>query len=411
MKKLNLRELPLLGYIHGIAARRENIETHSGDAEGMHAPLSARRINRLAEALHPAMQHVRVSRIREQSPDTKTYTLIPDTARGTTSLAWFAAGQYLSVFLHIDGTETSRPYSISSSPRLSQKGAYELTVKRTEGGLVSPYILDRWTVGTAVDVTAPEGTFTYEPLRDAETVVGLAGGSGITPFVSLAQAIRDGDEDCTLILLYGCRTEGDILFREELDAIAATCPQVRVIYVLSDETVTGDSRFASGLLTADLIRRYAPKGDYSVFACGSQGMYRFLDRELPKLGLPARRIRKELFGEYRLQEGEGGWTAGEPAVFRMTVIRRGESRVVPIRADETVLRALERAGYTAPARCRSGSCGFCRARLLAGDVYIPASVDERRMADSDHGIIHPCCTFARSDLTLEIAAESGLLLP
>lgn len=411
MKKLNLKALPLLDYVKGISHRRSHIETHSGEENGMHEPLHDRRINALAHALHPAIQHVRVSRVRIQSPDTRTYTLIPDTERGTHSLAYFAAGQYISVHLTIQGGRQTRPYSLSSSPRLSTEGAYEITVKRVDDGLVSPFILDTWQVGTTLDVSAPEGSFTYEPLRDAENIVGLAGGSGITPFVSLAAAIRDGDEDCSLTLLYGCRRQSDILFRAELDAVTAVCPRVRVVYVLSDEPLPpeGTGCFESGLLSAELIRRYAPEGDWSLFACGSQGMYRYLESQLPELGLPARRVRRELFGEYHLSADECALSAGADGgvkTFRMTVVLRGESRDVTIRSDESILRALERAGYAPPARCRSGSCGFCRSRLDSGEVYVPASADGRLMADLDHHIIHPCSTFPLSDLTVAISAGS-----
>ena len=131
--------------------------------------------NQIAKALHPGKQHVKVAKVIEQSADTKTFWLEADAAKGTEALAWFSAGQYLSVSLEIGPMKLTRPYSLSSSPREALAGRYGLTIKRVEGGLASNYILDNWVVGTEVEVSEPLGVFTYEPLRDAKTVIGIAG--------------------------------------------------------------------------------------------------------------------------------------------------------------------------------------------------------------------------------------------
>ena len=112
----------------------------------------------------------------------------------------------------------------------------------------------------------------------------LAGGSGITPFLSMARAIRDGVEDFNLTILFGSRTEESILFREELDEICAACDKVKVVHVLSDEEKAG---FEHGFITADIIQKYAV-APYSVFICGPEAMYRFLSGEVAKLALPRR---------------------------------------------------------------------------------------------------------------------------
>ena len=224
--------------------------------------------NRIARELHPHVQFLTVAEVIEHSPDMKSFLLAPDVSRGTKSLAWFSAGQYLSVKLDVDGKQLCRPYSIASSPRETLAGRYRLTVKRVDGGIASGYILDHWAVGTKVVASAPLGDFTYEPLRDAKTVIGVAGGSGITPFRSLAYAISEGDEDCDLILLYGSRTKADAVFSDEIAAIAEKCPKVKIVNVLSDEKKKGCE---NGFITAKLIQKYAPKdAAYSIFLCGPQ---------------------------------------------------------------------------------------------------------------------------------------------
>ncbi|MGI5937127.1 MAG: ferredoxin--NADP reductase [Oscillospiraceae bacterium] len=224
-------------------------------------------VNALAQALHPCRQYLVVSAVRQLSDDCKCYELRPDPSRGTDKLAYFSAGQYVSVFLDVDGRRINRPYSICSSPRESLEGKYELAVKLVPGGIASQYILDNWQVGTKVEVSGPVGEFDYQPLRDARTVIGIAGGSGITPFLSFAKAIVDGEEDFNLTLLYGSRTEDGIIFREEFDDLAARCERIKVVHVLSDEEREG---FEHGFITAELIRKYAPEGKYSVFLCGPQ---------------------------------------------------------------------------------------------------------------------------------------------
>ncbi len=359
--------------------------------------------NRLARELHPAVQFLKVEAIDAHSPDMKTYTLAPDKAKGTTSLAWFSAGQYLVLGVNVDGKFRSRPYSISSSPAETLEGHYRLTVKRVPGGAVSGFILDTWQVGDAVTASAPMGDFTYSRLRDAKTVIGIAGGSGITPFYSFAKAIAEGDEDFELTLLYGSRTLADAVFSDEIKALAEACPKIRLVNVLSDEKRKPKGA-EKGFITAELIKKYAPaEGDYSVFLCGPQAMYTFVDRELEKLALRRKFIRHELFGEYFHPERNADYPADAAGkTFRLTVRIAGKEQTVDCAADTSLLRAMEAAGITAPADCRSGKCGWCHSQLLAGEVYVPASVDGRRQADKLYGYVHPCCTFPLSDVTIDV---------
>ncbi len=357
-------------------------------------------VNRLANALHPNKQFLIVRDIKEHSPDMKTYTLTPDYGAGTSMLAWFAAGSYLSITYADEHVQFTRPYSLSSSPKESQGNHYKITVKRVEDGIASAYILDNWTVGTKVTASAPLGDFTYEPLRDGKTVVGVAGGSGITPFYSLAQAIADGDEDCNLILLYGSRTKKDAVFSDEIQALAKTCDKIQLVNVLSNSTAKGCEK---GFVTADLIKKYAPKDEeYSLFLCGPQAMYDFVDREIPKLGIRSKFVRHELFGEYFHPEKDAEYTGDINAEYTLTVRMAGKECKVPCKGDTTVLRAMEAAGIAAPNQCRSGRCGSCHAQLLSGEAYTPARVDGRREADRIYGYIHPCCTYPLSDLVIDV---------
>lgn len=345
-------------------------------------------VNKVARSIHPKVQKLVINKIEEHSDIAKSYYFKSETA----PLAYFKAGQYLTFKLEIGDAVVTRSYSIASSPASALNGEYQITVKRISDGFVSDYILDNWKEGDEVTAYAPEGNMTYSPLRDAENIVAVAGGSGITPFLSLARAINEGDEACSLTLLYGCRTSAEILFKEELDSLSEKNEKINVVYVLSHSDEKG---YEKGFIGSDIIKKYAPEGNYSIFVCGPGGLYKYLESELPKLEKERKYIRFEVFSS-------GKKSAEEPKTFAVTVINRGDKSVIKANSAETVLCAFERAGIEVPARCHTGECGFCRSKLLSGKVYIPEGEDKRRVADMQFDFIHPCCCYPESDLVIRI---------
>ena len=394
MKKFNFHVKPigLLDMLHFkqmVPRRRAILQSGSLD------PItSVYAVNRLAQSMHPKQQKAVVGKIIPRK-DAKTYILKGD------KLAYFRAGQYVSVRLQIGSAVTARPYTLAASPKRALDGEYQITVKRSADSFASGYILDNWQPGTEVTLSGPEGPFSYEPLRDEKEIVGLAGGSGITPFMAMAGAILDGTEDFRLTLLYGSRTKEDILYADELASICAETDKVRVIHVLSEDNADG---FEHGFISADLIRKYAPE-NYTLYICGPRAMHDFLAAELPKLGLDEKHIRRESVPAPGSPTYFKAYTGDASKVFSLKLLALGKETCIPLRADEPVLTAIERAGIAAPSHCRSGECGWCRARLVSGEVFIPDSMDGRRMADVEAGYIHPCSSWALSDLEMEIFPE------
>ena len=358
-------------------------------------------INQNAKLLHPDYQKLVVSEvIGHDAAGAKTYVF---RSAENKPLAYFRAGQYLSLKLQIGDSFVTRPYSISSSPKWATEGKVAITVRTNPGGFVADWLLENLKEGDTVIASAGEGQFYYENLRDAKNVVALAGGSGITPFLSMAYAIRDGIEDFNLTILFGSRTEETILFREELDAICAACPKVKVVHVLSHEEKEG---FEHGFITGALIEKYAAGEEVSVFMCGPQAMYNFVDGELAKLGYDEKHVRHEIFGAVKEPWTLPGYPAeAKGQTFQLTVKQCGQVYVIPASADEPLLIAIERAGIAAPSLCRSGECGWCRSRMTAGQVFIPQKGDGRRYADVMYGYIHPCGSFPISDVELEVPGE------
>ena len=366
-------------------------------------PQSVFNANVLADKLHPAYQCGRVIKVIERE-GAKTFILAPDEGKGCAALAYFRAGQYISVALDIGGSKICRPYTLACGPQCARGesgNTYALTVKEAAAGFAADYILQTWTEGTEVLFSAPLGDFYYNSLRDADHVLAVAGGSGITPFLSMAEAIAEGIEDFNLTILYGSRRADSILLKAELEAAAARAGgRVRLVYVLSDEAAEG---YEHGLVTAELIAKYAPEGDYSVFVCGPKAMYPFAESEIAKLNLPKRRVRFELSGEF-------GNPANDPAYdkanlgreFNLRVLVRGEEYKTTCRAEQSLLSAMEGAGIRVPSDCRSGQCGWCHSRLISGEVFIPAGADGRRMADKKFNWVHPCSTYPLSDIEIEV---------
>jgi ferredoxin-NADP reductase len=399
MSTLSLDSLDPREFMQIVPSRKAKIEAAPSSPIPKQYPA-----NKLAAELHPNVQHLKIAEVTEHGPDAKSFVLVPDESRGTGACAYFDAGQYLSFSLTIGDASLAKPYSIRSGPGDALNGKYTITVKRSSDGYASSYILDNWKVGSEVTASGPVGNFCYAPLRDAKQIIGLAGGSGITPFYSIASAIADGTEDCTLTLLYGSRTQNTILLKDEFDKLAASCPdKISVIYVLSDEETAG---FENGFLSAELIQKYAPKEDYSLFVCGPQAMYDFVDQEIAKLNLPAGQVRHELFGEFKHPENNPDYPqAASGQTFKVTVKVRSEKHTISCKASESLLFAMEQAGIAAPSLCRSGECGYCHSRLVSGDVYIPASVDGRRLADYKFGYIHPCSSFPITDVEIDVPVK------
>lgn len=359
-------------------------------------------INDNAKALHPDFIALVVDEIIDRgSANAKTFVF---KSKDGKALPYFRAGMYLNLKLNIDGSLVTRSYSLCSSPKKALDGKYAITVRANPGGFVADKLLANLKVGNEVISSCPQGFFYYEDLRDCPTVIGLAGGSGITPFLSMAEAIADGTEDFNLVLLFGSRDVDNILFKKELDEIANKTDKFKVVHVLSDVEVEG---YEHGFITAELIKKYAPAGEnFSVFLCGPEGMYKFLKPEIAKLGLPERLFRRKLIDVTKsVWECEGYPAQCRDKVFELTVKQGAQEHKIPCNANEPILVALERAGIKAPSRCRSGECGWCRSKLVSGTYFVPEENEMRRWADKEYGYIHPCSTFATSDMTIEVPGE------
>lgn len=341
--------------------------------------------------LHPDRIELSVSDIIAETPSTKTLRLVSK----DNYLPPFLAGQYIALLLEIGGIRTSRPYSISSQP--NQTGFYDITVRRVENGLVSNYLLDEVKRGDTLVSSGPAGNFYFNPLIHKKTMVCIAGGSGITPFMSMIREIIECGLDRAVYLFYGNKTTDDIIFGSEFDRLAARFDNIHYIPVV--EASSGGFAGACGFITRDLMKEVLEDiEDKSFFICGPQGLYDFCLPQVEEMGVPKRKIRQEMYGAPPNIWDYPGWPDGisKDDVFSVK-IKNGKQ--VEARASEPLLVALERNHVVVPSLCRSGECSMCRVKVLSGKVYQLPGVPVRK-SDRQFGYVHSCMAYPIEDLEI-----------
>lgn len=355
-------------------------------ASGPDTPLPKEyRTNQQAERLHPGYMEVELTKIRPLAAGMKEFTF---RRVDSSAFPFFRAGQYVSLQAKIGDSLVSRPYSIVSSPRDALAGRLVLGIE--DAGFFSSYMCSQAKEGDRFHMTEPAGEFHYETLRDSKKIVCIAGGSGITPFMSMASAMLDGTENYEMTLFYGAKDRQHIPYHEELTAMAEK--GLKVIYVLSDEQAEG---YESGFITRALLEKYADLRSVTFFLCGPSAMYQFVQEELKPLGFPIKAVRKDAGSCTDLE-------ISDLRTFSLTVRMRDKVFEIKAKENETLLTAMERAGLNAPNKCRAGGCGFCHSKWIKGEFVIAEDRDGRREADKKFGFIHPCVTYPAGDMEIEV---------
>lgn len=349
--------------------------------------------DRYIRRLHPSRMRLRVTDVFDETVSTKTFRLVAEDP----PLPPFQAGQYLALAVEVDGVRTSRPYSIASPP--NQLGFYDITVRRVEDGVVSNYVLDRVRPGDVLESSGPVGEFTYNPLFHKKAMVCIAGGCGITPFMSMIREILECGLDRTVHLFYGNRNLDDVIFHDTFLLLSERFENFHYYPVIEEppDGYDGCRGFITGKLVKEMI---GDLEDKTFYLCGPRAMYDFCLPELEGLGIPRSRLRKEVYGAPADITRDPAWPSGVKREDTFDVKVRGRGGF-SAKAGESLLAALEKNGFVLPALCRSGECSMCRLKLLGGKVFQPAGVLLRK-SDRQFGYIHSCAAYPLEDLEISL---------
>ncbi len=347
-------------------------------------------VKSIIDALHPQGLDLTVSEVNQETATAKSIKLVSEDG----FLPPFQAGQYINLFVEIGGVRTSRPYSIASAP--TQTGHYEITVRKIEDGFVSNYLLDELKPGDKLSSSSPSGNFHYNPHFHGNKLAFIAGGSGITPFMSMVRELAHKNMGRRLHLFYGCRAEDDVIYRDELNRIAAAHRNFTWDLVISEPAPSFNG--LQGFINAGLIKERLEGLDWTLYVCGPEAMYNFCLPELAKLSIPARKIRVEVMGAPKNITAYPGWPENLKSGDVFNVAIKGKKTISAL-ASEPLMISLEREGVVIPALCRSGECSLCRTKLLSGKVYQPNGVKLRK-SDRAFGYIHPCMAYPITDIEI-----------
>ena len=280
----------------------------------------------------------------------------------------FEPGQHLTLRAVVDGHELRRSYSICAAPG----AALRVGVRQVPGGAFTAWLFAHAQAGAMLEVMPPSGRFGAALAGRPRHVLAVAGGSGITPLLSIVQAVLAGDERARCTLFYGNRSAASTMFKEELEDLKNRyLSRLALHTVFSREEV--DSPLHSGRLDAEkiatLLRVCGPVDQ--AYVCGPHAMNDAVEAALRAAGLPAEHIHVERFGvpPALAAAPQPAAKAGDAATARVRIVRDGVAREVAFGAtDASILAAATRAGLALPFSCASGVCATCRAKVLEGQV-------------------------------------------
>ncbi|REE04762.1 2Fe-2S iron-sulfur cluster binding domain-containing protein [Citricoccus nitrophenolicus] len=234
----------------------------------------------------------------------------------------FRSGQYLNIAFPVFGQDAdpvNRSYSLSSAP--TEPWTFAITVKREEGGTVSPWIHENIRPGSVLEVLGPVGAFHLPDYDRRARYLFLAAGSGITPLMSMIRTIHSLPGRADVVMLYHGAAPGTFAFSHELEHLAAVDSRITVYYSLGDRSVPGTWEGMVGRLTSEMVDTVVPDANgRKVFACGPEGYIDVAAELLEKVGVDETSIFVESFSgtretalEYREEVALAGGIAEEMA--------------------------------------------------------------------------------------------------
>lgn len=359
--------------------------------------------------------------VHDETPDVRTFRLAsPD---GGPLPFDYLPGQYLNLQLTIDGRRVNRSYTIASSP--TRPDSCELSIKREELGLASRHLHQHLHVGDRLRISAPAGKFVFTG-KESNSVVLIAGGVGITPLMSITRALTDRNWKGDIYLLFVAKTPRDIIFRDELTQLQQRFPNLHLHMSLTRVEAHDGWSGHRGRPSQDWLLQCVPElANKPVYLCGPNDMMAATRLLLLELGVPATQIHTEAFvspGAAATPTEAAFSNSGNPVVATNTATDASIARLdgakqagaaaitatfdrsrtsTVVSAEMTLLEAAEAVGVDVPFECRSGVCGQCKVKLLAGFVTMDVE-DALSPAEKHAGWVLACQSRCQSDVTADV---------
>jgi len=284
----------------------------------------------------------------------------------------YKAGQFLTFIIAINGKEIRRSYSLCTSPFTDADLA--VTVKRVDNGLMSNWLNDHLKVGATIRIMEPMGQFTTEYAKtNKRHLVMFAGGSGITPMMSIIKSTLSQEPESVISLIYCNRDIDSIIFKNELDKLqVADEGRLQVIYILDNAPMNWQG--FSGLLSHDMLTKLLERipdwgiGKTTYLMCGPEGMMKNVEALLAQRSIPKDKIFKESFVQGIIDKDQKKEPVGDAKTREVTIRYDGQEYKVPVPPNKPILETALDAGIDLPYSCQSGLCTACRSKCLSGKI-------------------------------------------
>lgn len=285
----------------------------------------------------------------------------------------FKQGQYITIKLNVNGEEIRRSYSICTSPYSEKE--LRVAVKEVKDGRASTLINRSWKAGDTVEVMTPMGNFSSVLSgNNKKHYVLFAGGSGVTPMMSILKSVLYIEKQSNITLVYANRDEDSVIFKAELEKLAAEHSDKLKVLNVYDNPKTQVSDLQKGLLTPErvkaIIENYGGVNADEYFICGPGPMMENIKQALEGLKIAKEKIHIEYFSAVAdaVAKAENtGAIVGADVNSEITVIQYGiETQMTLNTGGLTILDAAIEAGVDAPFSCKGAVCCTCRAKVIEG---------------------------------------------
>ncbi len=321
---------------------------------------------------------LKVSDVRRETPDAVSVAF--EVPMQLAIEYQYKQGQYLTLKLNTNGEEIRRSYSVCTSPFAEKE--LRIAIKEVKDGRASTFINRKLKAGDELEVMTPMGNF-HTPLSGAnkKNYVLFAGGSGITPMMSILKSVLYIEKQSTITLIYANRNEESTIFKSEIEKIAAeNKDKVKVVFVY-DAPKQPTAELYTGLLTPVKIKAIIENHiglnlNNDFFVCGPGPMMENVKQVLEELKVAKDKIHIEYFTAVleTLANAEKPTSTSAKGVSKVTVLQYGIENTFDLATNgDTILDAAIEFGIDAPYSCKGAVCCTCRAKVLEGKVSMDAN--------------------------------------